>query len=195
MPDYLEGKIYTIRCKTDNSLIYVGSTTQSLSMRMAGHRKEIYNENRKQYTKKLYKTIREMDNMNEWYIELYENFPCNNKEELLKKEGEIIRQIGTLNKEIAGRTKKEYRAENKERIRERDRQYEEENKEKIAARKKVYYEKVKEKRKEQYEQNKENIMKIRLEKILCHCGCEVTRTNIAAHQKTKKHLDKLKNIE
>ncbi|MFN9909734.1 MAG: GIY-YIG nuclease family protein [bacterium] len=52
MPDYLQGKIYTIRCKTDNTLIYVGSTTQSLSMRMAGHRKEIYNETRKQYTKK-----------------------------------------------------------------------------------------------------------------------------------------------
>ena len=130
MPDYLEGKIYTIRCKTDNTLIYVGSTTQSLSMRMAGHRKEIYNENRKQYTKKLYKTIREMDNLNDWYIELYEKFPSSNKEELLKKESEIIRQIGTLNKEIAGRTKKEYRAENKERIRERDRLYEEENKEK-----------------------------------------------------------------
>jgi hypothetical protein len=80
MPDYLEGNIYTIRCKTDNTLIYVGSTTQSLSMRMAGHRKEIY-KNRKQYTKKLYKTIREMDNLDEWYIELYENCPCNNKEE------------------------------------------------------------------------------------------------------------------
>ena len=97
MPDYLQGKIYTIRCKSDNSLIYVGSTTQSLSMRMAGHRKEIYNENRKHYTKKLYQIIREMDNLNEWYIELYENFPCNNKEELLKKEGEIIKELGTLN--------------------------------------------------------------------------------------------------
>jgi hypothetical protein len=195
MPDYLQGKIYTIRCKSDNSLIYVGSTTQSLSMRMAGHRKEIYNENRKHYTKKLYQIIREMDNLNEWYIELYENFPCNNKEELLRKEGEIIRQIGTLNKEIAGRTKKEYRAENKERIRERDRIYEKENKEQITARKKEYYEKVKERKKEQYEQNKEKIMKIRLEKILCCCGCEVTRTNIAAHQKTKKHLDKLEIVE
>ncbi len=138
MPDYSQGKIYTIRCRTDNSLIYVGSTTQSLSMRMAGHRKVIYNENNTGYTKKLYKTIREMDNLNDWYIELYENFPSKNKEELLKKEGEIIRQIGTLNTEIAGRTKKEYRAENKERIRERDRLYEEENKEKIASRKKVY---------------------------------------------------------
>ena len=27
MQDYQNGRIYTIRCRTDNSLIYVGSTT------------------------------------------------------------------------------------------------------------------------------------------------------------------------
>ena len=27
MPDYQNGRIYTIRCRTDNSLIYVDSTT------------------------------------------------------------------------------------------------------------------------------------------------------------------------
>jgi hypothetical protein len=42
------------------------------------------------------------------YIELYEMYKCNTKE-LVKREGEIIRQIGTLNKNIAGRTLKEYR--------------------------------------------------------------------------------------
>ena len=30
MPDYTQGKIYTVRCKTDETLIYVGCTTQSL---------------------------------------------------------------------------------------------------------------------------------------------------------------------
>jgi hypothetical protein len=30
MPDYKQGKIYTVRCKTDETLIYVGCTTQSL---------------------------------------------------------------------------------------------------------------------------------------------------------------------
>ena len=33
MPDYENAKIYTIRCKTDENLIYVGSTTQTLSQR------------------------------------------------------------------------------------------------------------------------------------------------------------------
>jgi hypothetical protein len=40
MPDYKQGKIYTIRCKTDDPLIYVGSTTQSLCERLAKHRYE-----------------------------------------------------------------------------------------------------------------------------------------------------------
>ena len=39
MPDYTKGKIYTIRCKTDDTLIYVGSTIQPLSVRFGGHKK------------------------------------------------------------------------------------------------------------------------------------------------------------
>jgi hypothetical protein len=38
MPDYKQGKIYTIRCKTDDTLIYIGCTTQSLCERMAKYR-------------------------------------------------------------------------------------------------------------------------------------------------------------
>jgi hypothetical protein len=42
-----------------------------------------------------------------WYIELYEN-----KEQLCRREVEIIRLMGTLNSEIAGRTRKEWGKEN-----------------------------------------------------------------------------------
>jgi len=38
MPDYKQGKIYTVRCKTDDTFIYVDCTTQSLCERMAKHR-------------------------------------------------------------------------------------------------------------------------------------------------------------
>ena len=37
MPDYSKGKIYTIRCLNDSN-VYVGSTIQSLAVRMGGHR-------------------------------------------------------------------------------------------------------------------------------------------------------------
>ncbi len=36
-------------------------------------------------------------------IELYERYNFNTKQELNKKEGDVIKQIGTLNDRIAGR--------------------------------------------------------------------------------------------
>ena len=66
----------------------------------------------KGYTMLLYQKMWETD-FNNWYIELYEIFPCDNKEQLNKREGEIIREIATLSKNIAGRTIKEYYEQNK----------------------------------------------------------------------------------
>ena len=73
MPDYQNGKIYTIRCRSDNTLIYVGSTTMTLSRRIAEHRIRSKTSNRK-----LYSCVN--GNWDDWYIELYEEFPCNNKQ-------------------------------------------------------------------------------------------------------------------
>jgi hypothetical protein len=129
MPNYQDGKIYTIRCRNDNTLIYVGSTTMTLPRRIAEHRFASVNNN----SRKLYQSVNgEWDN---WYIELYEVYPCENKQELCKREGEIIREIGTLNSKISGRTGKEYgkeRYENhREEILEVSRQYRINNPEKV----------------------------------------------------------------
>lgn len=104
MPNYQDGKVYTIRCRTDNSLIYVGSTTMTLSRRLSYHR-----ERGKKCTTKFYLNVN--NDWDNWYIELYENHPCNSKEELCKREGEIIREIGTLNSKISGRSQEEWRKE------------------------------------------------------------------------------------
>ena len=106
---YLRGKIYTIRCTSDNSLIYVGSTIETLSQRFSRHHSNCYNVKERGYNMLLYKTIRTKE-WDDFYIELYENYPCKSKEELNKREGEIIRQIGTMNVKISGNVvdKKEY---------------------------------------------------------------------------------------
>ncbi len=57
MQDYKNSKIYTIRCKNDPTLIYVGYTTQQLSQRWAQHTSRIGNE---KYTYKLYNKINEI---------------------------------------------------------------------------------------------------------------------------------------
>ena len=80
MPDYKNGKIYTIRYRGDDSFVYVGSTTQPLYKRWYEHKTKCFKENSKDYDKKLYMKIRETDDLDNWYIELYEEYESENKE-------------------------------------------------------------------------------------------------------------------
>ena len=45
--------------------------------------------------------------MHELDVELIENYPCNDVYELRAREGYYIRETGTLNKNVAGRTPRE----------------------------------------------------------------------------------------
>lgn len=146
--DYSKAKIYTIRNKNNSEDIYVGSTVKKyLCQRFGAHRANYKNPNIKCL---LYEKMRETD-INDWYIELYEAYPCNNKDELLKREGEIIRQIATLNKNVAGRTVKEWYEDNRDKVK----QYYEENKEKILEQHKENYENNKQVKKDYYKQNRD----------------------------------------
>ena len=83
-------------------LLYVGSSIQRLSVRWGGHKRDML----KKPNRPLYKNMLDKG-VDMFYIELYEEYPCNAKEQLRKREGEVIREIGSLNKLIAGRTRKE----------------------------------------------------------------------------------------
>jgi len=208
---YKRGKIYIVKCKYDDNLIYVGSTIRKLNRRFADHRcnKDC----------SLYQYVNgDWDN---FYIELYEECPCNNKKELFKREGEVIRLIGTINYRIAGRNGKEYYEDNKEILAEKAKEWREDNKEILAEKKKIYREnnkeKLAEKYKEWYEDNREiisgkvkiyyennkerkiqyqriyreaNIEKIKQfknENVKCdNCGDYITRCNLKRHKKSKK---------
>ena len=108
-----------------------------------------------------------------FYIELVEEYPCENIEQLRQREGHYIREFGTLNRNIAGRSKEEWTAENIDHKKELDKkrymdnhdmelarrkEYRENNKDSIRQYKKTYYEEKKDeilqKRKDRYaEQN------------------------------------------
>ena len=159
MPDYSFGKIYTIRCRYDDNLIYVGSTVEKkLCDRMSKHRCDSKRDRFMNYP--LYQEVNKT-NWDNWFMELYEDYPCESKEQLNKREGQIIREIGTLNKQVAGRTLKEYLLENADKIKERKKEYRQENAEKIKGKRKQYYransEKIKEKNKQYNCENAEKI--------------------------------------
>jgi len=144
------GKIYTIKSSKDTN-VYVGSTIQKLNTRMNVHRCFYYKNKCLGALKNIVKDF------NDWEISLYENYPCNSKTELRRREGEIIKEIGTLNKCIAGRTKKEYIKDNLSSIQEKRRNYRLRNKEKL----KQYYldnvEKYKQYRLDNVEKTKERV--------------------------------------
>lgn len=128
MPNCKNGKIYSIR-SSQTTNIYIGSTTTSLSNRMARHRfdyKQFLNDT------KNYVSSFELLKYEDAYIELIEDCPCDNREQLNRREGEVIRATNNcINKQIAGRTRKQYCEDNKEHIKQRMKQYREDNKEKI----------------------------------------------------------------
>ena len=157
MVNYQEGKIYTIRShQTDK--VYVGSTCVPLSKRLHKHKGyyKAYHNGKHNFL-----TSYDIVHFDDCYIELHENFPCESKEQLHKREGEVIRSLECVNKTIPGRTIEEWREEHKEEMSIYLKQYREDNKEKIAGYKKKYdeanKEKIAERGKQYAEENKEKI--------------------------------------
>ena len=197
MPDYNNGKIYKI-IDSENKVIYIGSTTEKLCNRYAKHKhKAIGNK-----------------------IILIELCPCNSREELVKREQELIEQYDNLlNKFRAYRTEEEYkeydkkyREANKNKILEKAKLYRETNKVKISEKKKEQYQKSKEKileqRKEQYQNNKDKILEQRKEQyqnnknkilekmkvnVICECGCTIRKYD-NKHKQSKKHIKLMNTI-
>jgi Uri superfamily endonuclease len=155
--DYKNGKIYKLYSPSKN-IIYIGSTTQSLSKRLSKHLSDykMYNNNSKHY----YSSFLVLE-CEDYKIELLEEYECNNKQQLEKKEGEYIKNYECCNEFVAGRTRKEWYNDNIDKVKERDKKRYENNKEVICEQKKTYYKENKEKMKEYNkayrEANKEKI--------------------------------------
>ena len=195
---YSNGKIYKIWNDANNE-VYIGSTFQPLCKRMANHRTHATCESK--YKTKLYTMMRTLG-FDLFHIELLESFPCNDKEELRKREGELIREFGTLNGRVENRTQQEYRVDKKERINAIQRIYAQENRERLSEYKKNWYEQNKEavikrvkansegkrEQKHEYDQKRYEEKKEALSvKIECACGGCYTIMSKAKHLKTKLH--------
>ena len=129
---YLKALIYTISNIEYPDKIYVGSTI-NLDDRIPQH----YRDCKKCPNMLVYKFVN--NDWKNWKFSIYEYYPCNNKSELTKREGEIIKEIGTLNERIAGRNKKQYYKDKLDIILVNKKQFYIKNKDKILVDRKQYY--------------------------------------------------------
>jgi len=157
MPDYKQGKIYALR-SYKTTMIYIGSTTQTLSQRLGGHMRcyKCWLNNTGKY-RLSFEIIKQGD----CYIELIEYADCKTRAELLKKEGEFIRKMKCVNTQIPGRDLKQYYIDNKKELSNKGKKYYEKNKERISQRHKEYRERNKNKEKKRHvlyrEKNRDKI--------------------------------------
>jgi hypothetical protein len=200
MPNYQNGKIYKI-INTEGTLVYVGSTTKTLSQRIASHRNHYkrWKEMKMNYMTSF--QIFENDETGAKII-LLEGFPCTNKEELEKRERYFIENTVCINKIRPCRSQEEYRSENKDVKKEYDKNYNSlhkdkrvEYKTKNADKIKEYMKKYREDRKavtKEYQERQNEIRKNT--KVLCeHCSIEIRKDGMPNHIMTTKHTNNVSN--
>jgi hypothetical protein len=183
--DYRQGKIYKV-ISPNSDMVYIGSTALTLKVRMSTHHGGYYlwkngigGKNR----------VYELMELGDTEIILVENFPCDTREELRTREGEVMLNTSNCcNKNLpmryviprpAGMTQTEF---NKHYQREYQRQYSNENKEKVALRKKNWQD-------NKYKTNK-GIYKCT---VCDRCFCSASSEK--HHNTTKKHILTVQRME
>jgi hypothetical protein len=169
-----EYDMYEIHPKNNSDFVYIGST-YDFDVRKSCHKSVCNNPKSRGYNCKVYKFIRENGGWNNFEINIFEE--CG---ELTEDEAHIREEYwkkvvnANLNSYRAYRTKEqraeyhaEYRANNKEIINVKNAEYHQINKEIISVKK--------------------------AEKVICECGCVITRTGLARHRRTAKHMKFEKN--
>lgn len=166
MVNYQNGKIYKLVPKDpiigDENIMYIGSTAEKyLSMRLSKHVATYrqYQKNKGNYVTS-YKLF-EKYGIENIVILLIETFPCNNKDELHKRERHYIENNVCTNKSIPTQTDAEYRLKNRETLLQKQKEYVMQNKEKIR-------------------KNEQEIMQ-------CECGITFTKQHKSRHLKTENH--------
>jgi len=176
--NYQNGKIYKIVCNVTDE-VYIGSTCQPTVARRLAKHVDNYKEHKK--GKRGYTTSFRIIERGDYTAYLVESFPCDSKDELTKREGDVIRQMKAectvVNCVIPGRTNAEYRTDNADKIKAIEKKYRENNTDKIKARKQKYR-----------EQNVDKIKEYREIKYTCECGTTLCLVKKSRHIRTKKHI-------
>jgi len=139
MNNYQHGKIYQIT-DNKNQQYYIGSVARPLINRWTQHVNSYLHNRNVCSVKDIFNTY----GINNCSIQLIEEYPCNSRTELTRREGEVIKEmrargLNIVNKILAGRTRKEHYIDNKQIINTNNKAYYIANKQKALAFNKAYY--------------------------------------------------------
>jgi hypothetical protein len=153
---YKNSKIYKI-ISNESGDVYIGSTTQTLAQRLAKHK-----NNYKRYLAGKGNKCTSYDIVkDECEIVLIEKYPCDDKEELHKRERYWIENITCVNKYVPYRSKNEAV--------------------------KAYYERNRDARLQYHEAYRKANKSKRSKVSKCSCGGQYTYANKSQHLKSKTH--------
>ena len=159
---YARGKIYKLTC---DGLTYYGSTVQPLCVRLGGHK---FDYKRWKNGDCSHMTSCDLFDKGNPIITLVESFPCQSKEELLKRERYYIENNDCVNKQMPGQTMQEYYEKHRDELLARNKEYRDNNKDVIKAKKKETY--------------------------LCKCGMTLAKGSKSNHDKTKFHKESMEDV-
>ena len=163
--------------------------SQPLSRRIAEHRTSMRSKRDKHI--KLYQKMLEIG-VEHFRIELIKETPCENIEQLRAIEGKYIRELGTLNSQVASRTSNDYKKEFKERYYPQKKVYRENNRESLNEKNRNYYN---EKKEDICIKNKKSYDEVTSVKMTCEvCGTIHNKKNKPLHLRSKKHQEALRNL-
>lgn len=193
---YQNGKIYKLVSDVSDD-VYYGSTCMPLAKRLYEHKKAYrqYKKGRGNYVTSFKILEWGLDNCD---IVLVEEYPCDNKMQLLKRERHYIENLNCVNKCVPARSKGEskqiWRQANKEKVSLSGQKYYEDNKQSIKENQKKYYETnkndVKLAHKRYYDANKAKLNATRRQLVSCACGSRGIRKDaLSRHRLSKKHKD------
>lgn len=188
MPDYRKGKIYTLIDVKSNTILYVGSTCQTLNRRYAGH---VVDMKRRGHLK-IYKKIAKLKSG--FAIKLYKLYPCNTRNKLRKEEGRIVSKllkkgIKLYNMVLPGRTTKQWEKTETGKLVHKRYKQSDAGKASIKRYKQSDVGKAAAKRYKQSDAGKATAKKYRQKIIKCECGKYITQGNRYQHLKSKKHIE------
>jgi hypothetical protein len=205
--DYSKGLIYSIVCKTDETLIYIGSTT-NFRQRKNIHKSDCHNEKSHQHNYKVYVMIRANGGWDNFEMQPVKEYACENAIQLVIEEERIRKEMqATLNTRRAfiseGKAKelrqkyreehitkiKEYRKEHAEELKEYLRKYREAHATKNKEYQKEHKAEIKE-RKRKYNQEHAAEIKERQQKYREEHKAEIKESQRKYAQEHKEEISK-----